>query len=927
MALKKLLFRLGAILIGVGMLIPSLLTTWELKSPLDNQFNYWYPSFATPDDDGNIYTIDNSLSRISKISSSGEVKYLILGGSKSGESFFYASELAVDDLGRLFVLNTVLGPQGFSTIREEILLYSQEGEFLKKVYSKTYRPEEITNHNVTRGRLVSLSVSGRAVSWYELTDSGVVESRVDTVTWKLQQGLAIDIPQSARYISSVTRLDSQNVAYVRRSGEVILQTEGALPKVLYSGDDHLENTTPSVPWWIGRLSSKEIVFTDLTNSRFVKLSLQGDAQGLVGFEDIQKYTGDDFPYIYYVFGQSQTGKIATVNDLGVLVFSPQGKVEASIQGGKYTFITSLYRWLFWVGLLIAFMGVILSFHWIFLYLLHRRVALAVKQLLVLLPILIVFMTLLTMALVTFLNRQVQGRTEDQLSQLAQVLAQGLDQSALSEVVLQKDNSSSAYNSIRDYFHRTLNYNRDPWNKHIYFAFYRIYHEKIYTFMYLNDGVGTFHPFTFLNDSQGIYWKSVQAGIQTLQADDPWGKWLLAVAPVLNSEGKAVGIVEVGRDMYGFNQDILSDLEKVLPLAIGGFLAVILIFIVFTWFFLLPLRELKRGVNRISEGQWETELRIRGHDEVADLTMVFNKMTVYIRNYINEIVALSKGYRRFVPQQFLTHLNRKDVTEVNLGDQIQQEMTVLFTDIRSFTQISERMSPKENFDFLNRYLGLVGPEVRRNNGFIDKYIGDAIMALYPSRAEDAVDTAVGIIHTLAEFNRDQKSINQPEIHIGIGIHTGTLMLGILGEPERFDGSVISDNVNLASRIESLTKTFDAAILISDVTMERVSNKDKYTYRYLGKVKVKGKQEPIGLYEILDGLSKELKVAKTSCSLILEKGILAYQEAKFTEAQGFFQKALELNPGDAPTKMYITLCKQMEGKEIPATWSGAVVMNSK
>ncbi|MGB7440928.1 MAG: ATP-binding protein, partial [Coleofasciculaceae cyanobacterium] len=224
-----------------------------------------------------------------------------------------------------------------------------------------------------------------------------------------------------------------------------------------------------------------------------------------------------------------------------------------------------------------------------------------------------------------------------------------------------------------------------------------------------------------------------------------------------------------------------------------------------------------------------------------LTKPISKYELLAR--IKTHIRLSKinvAYRRFVPHEFLEFLDRESIVEVQLGDSVQKEMTIMFSDIRSFTSLSEKMSPQENFDFINEYLKKVSPVIRKNQGFIDKYIGDAIMALFPKTADDALQAAIEIQRQVSIYNSERQAISKPPIAIGIGLHTGSLMLGTIGDEQRMESTVIADAVNLASRFEGLTKVYGAAILISGETLSRLSTPEKYAHRFLGKVKVKGKK---------------------------------------------------------------------------------------
>ncbi|HSF75168.1 MAG TPA: adenylate/guanylate cyclase domain-containing protein, partial [Microcoleus sp.] len=201
----------------------------------------------------------------------------------------------------------------------------------------------------------------------------------------------------------------------------------------------------------------------------------------------------------------------------------------------------------------------------------------------------------------------------------------------------------------------------------------------------------------------------------------------------------------------------------------------------------------------------------------------------------ELFLLNKAYERFVPNQFLHFLNKSSIIDVELGDQVQLEMSVLFSDLRDFTTLSESMTPEDNFRFINSYLSRMEPVINENNGFIDKYIGDAIMALFSGEADHAVKAGIAMLHRLVEYNQQRANFGYEPIQIGIGINTGTLMLGTVGGQNRMDGTVISDAVNLASRVESLTKNYGVSLLITQETYSRLENLSQYAIRTLDTVK--------------------------------------------------------------------------------------------
>ncbi|MEW6674399.1 MAG: adenylate/guanylate cyclase domain-containing protein, partial [Thermodesulfobacteriota bacterium] len=336
-----------------------------------------------------------------------------------------------------------------------------------------------------------------------------------------------------------------------------------------------------------------------------------------------------------------------------------------------------------------------------------------------------------------------------------------------------------------------------------------------------------------------------------------------------------------------------------------------------------------SVAELASGKWDTEITLKtSRDEVGDLTGSFKVLADYIRSYIAHITELNKAYFHFVPEQFLQYLKQDSITKISLGDQVQQEMSVLFSDIRGFTSISEKMTPKENFDFLNRYLSVVGPRIRENRGFVDKYLGDAIMALFPHDADDSVKAAVDIVQTLRVYNQNEAKAGRIQIATGVGINTGSLMLGILGEAERMDGTVISDNVNLASRLEGLTKHFGANIIISDTTYTALKNPDRWLYRELGSVKVKGKQGGVTLYEVLDGGSPEERENRIRTKPAFSSGVAAFKKSDFAAALKAFSEVTAADPSDKAAALYLSniAFHQSRGGH-PEEFDGTIEMHEK
>jgi two-component system sensor histidine kinase ChiS len=263
---------------------------------------------------------------------------------------------------------------------------------------------------------------------------------------------------------------------------------------------------------------------------------------------------------------------------------------------------------------------------------------------------------------------------------------------------------------------------------------------------------------------------------------------------------------------------------------------------------------------------------------------------------------------FVPQAFLDILKKDSVNHLQLGDHVMQEMTIFFSDIRQFTTLMEHLTPEESFKFINSYLSRVVPVISSNGGFVDKYIGDAILALYPQQngADMAVRSAIEIQKTLQEYNQHRAKVRYKPLAIGIGIHTGTLMMGVVGVEDRMQNTVISDAVNQASRLEGMCKAFNVSIVISDEIFKKLENPGSYMYRYLGKTRVKGKAEPVSVFEIFDGIDPELLARKQKANRYWEEGMLSYHKKDYARALKKFLNVREILPEDGAAYYYTDYC---------------------
>jgi predicted ATPase/class 3 adenylate cyclase len=290
------------------------------------------------------------------------------------------------------------------------------------------------------------------------------------------------------------------------------------------------------------------------------------------------------------------------------------------------------------------------------------------------------------------------------------------------------------------------------------------------------------------------------------------------------------------------------------------------------------------------------------------------------------VALTNAHRRFVPHEFLESLGRRGIGEVELGDSVQKEMSILFSDIRGFTTHVEGMTPEENIGFINAYLRAMEPMIVSAGGFVEGYIGDAILALFDRGAESALTAALAMLRALEPLNRERVRESKLPIRIGIGINTGPLTLGTIGGPNRIKCGVIGDSVNVAARIESLTRTYGVSLVVSGETLARVSRPSDYRARLVDTVRVVGRHSAVVLHELYDADSEPVRDAKDAATDRWKRARELYCEGAFTDAERAFADYAEKVPGDPVAALYRERCAQF-GRRRPLEWDGVTSLEHK
>ncbi len=295
--------------------------------------------------------------------------------------------------------------------------------------------------------------------------------------------------------------------------------------------------------------------------------------------------------------------------------------------------------------------------------------------------------------------------------------------------------------------------------------------------------------------------------------------------------------------------------------------------------------------------------------------------------ISAVAELTRIFEKFVPREFLDRIAKTGIENITLGHAESDVITILFSDIRSFTDISESMEPAELMQFLNTFLQFMSEPIHLNHGFVDKFIGDAIMALFDQpgkpdaiEARDAVRSGIEMQASLVRFNKLRAKQNYPPTNIGLGVHSGPVVIGTLGSDSRMDSTVLGDAVNLASRLEGLTKNYRLPMLVSEDSKNLISHLEEFNWRLLDRITVKGKSEPVRIFEVFNQYSDKNYENKLKAASVFEEAMTPYLNQNWELAIEGFKECEELLPEDASIEMHLKRAQSYQETPPAEDWDG-------
>ncbi|OHD20529.1 MAG: hypothetical protein A2Y38_21260 [Spirochaetes bacterium GWB1_59_5] len=268
------------------------------------------------------------------------------------------------------------------------------------------------------------------------------------------------------------------------------------------------------------------------------------------------------------------------------------------------------------------------------------------------------------------------------------------------------------------------------------------------------------------------------------------------------------------------------------------------------------------------------------------------------------------YTRFVPEAALRLLGRSDARDVRAGDIAEAVATIAFIDLRNFTTLSEELTPEGVVRFLNDWYGTIEPLIAEHNGFIDKYIGDAALAVFIGPVDRAVRCCTEIVKAVDGLNRARIAGGLPPLKAGIGMNTGIVAFAAVGSSHRIDITVIGDTVNVAARLEAMTKTYGVDIILSEQTYARLKNLESFDLRFLDRIVARGKRIPLSVYEAYDGDTETRRETKKRLHPDFDRAVAWYHYGRVGEAHLLFDRCAAMLPDDGASLEYLRRCAEFE-----------------
>lgn len=880
----------------------------------DEPFNNIYQIAA--DSSGAVYAITDSKRFVRKVDASGNLVYAIpsdQGGGSGNVRLFEA--VAADEGGNAYVLKTILDGNGLYVLGEELIRISADGSDTRLMYREEYTAAD----NLRRvGRLQALAVEGDSLYFFRKDDTSatlvMLPTRVDSVVPTTTVG-TVEMPRN-RYLKELTGHSPERVFFTTKRGALYAVSNGEAEQIYpKSGSQELH-----FPVEITTEDHVRVYFIDQHDKAVYAIDMNAADDPAVQLITIGRL-GIEYPgpeWEDFVDLAVSDGKLTVTAADHLIRLDATGRITDVTDSYRYPVSTVLKRLGYWLLIALTAALAVLLFRAVYTDLLKRRFSLLLKQLAAIFPIVLVSMWALSDSVYKSFSSEMKATFYEQLELLAVNGRNLVDGDRLERLRSPRDYMSEDYQAIRKSIDEVFA-GEGADREGLYNTIYRYMDGGLYLVMDDDDSVAMFQPFPLSEENLRVL---MDGEIVSGEFVDANGEWIYALGPIRNSAGEVVGIYETGKDLNVIHQSnaIIQDRLVNIFVIIGIILFAAISLM--AYYQLSSINKLRRYVNQFAAGVWDVQVRLRTRDEVEELGEMFNMMARSIRRYIQEMMRLNNAYFRFVPQQFLKVLGKTNMAEISLGEQQKRRAAILVCQMRNFADFSAKLTTEENFRFINSFLRTFGPVIRKHGGFIIRYLGPGMLTLFPNDTASALKAAVKLRNVLGQYNESRRREGFEPVEIGIAVHTGDVMLGIIGEEQRMEGSVVSHNVDLTQELEYLSAKLGAYILLTGDAMRLIPGQMIGRHRRLGTIRIDEDQPPVELYDCFEADPEPVRRLKTETKEQFEAAVAAFEQGRFYEAREGFVAVVKRNRFDLAAQLYFYECDRLWQEGAEEDWNQAL-----
>lgn len=816
-------------------------------------------------------------------------------------TFSEYGNLTSDGQGNFYVHRTQKNAVSYFVFYEEILKITPDGKTITPIYTIDYKSEGKVEYSLIK----KIYTLGRSMYVIE-------KSPIDELTWSVSQiNLFSMTTGKIKSIQMDPKLDVSDLISLSDGSIVIATIQGDLLQYVDGKSEPLVKTGMASQYLPAKLypfDNNGFAFYDLLSAQVVAFSPASDTVTILRksnavISSTYQLTYKDANTLHINGERSLTGGMR-VNAKGQrFLFLDRLNQQEVFSVYTYSWTDQAFQLLI---LLAGFGGVAFVFRMLLLAYEKSNGSLMIKIIAILLPLVLLIPIISLAVSFSYFSNLAKNDLFAELYHITTEKSKQIDFKAVQGI-----------NDLMDYknvFFKQLEEERgieaNVFNEKALDTYERWYYSVVYRYTGDKIRVVAGDAASFWTSTDYIYgergndiYEQALSGTETLLGEnsDLSGEWVFALTPIKDAEGKTVGLFEVGTGKQSYMYFIQSYYSKLVKLNLAAVGIVLLLVSLVIFRIILPLRQLNVTVADITAGNWGTTVDVRSHDEIGSLTAVFNKMSLFINDYIGELTKLNAIYFKFIPLKFFDLMDKKSIIEVGLGDYSKQEMTIAFINTFNYFDLSKGMGSKSQLDLLNKLFEGYANAIHQHNGLVGEFRNAGILAMF-TEPKDALDASYAILQKIHESTMPIKTT--------ISIHHGEVILGVVGDVNRMTTAVISDCVNEAVAIDKFAGKYNCSVLMTDAFIQtfEAGNEMPGKSRYIGELMDEHGENVLHIHEWLETVSVANQFSFIKTKERFSKALALYGEGQYDASKKDFIQVIRDNSADLVSKEYLYKCER-------------------